>query len=649
MSRHATAAPATTTDAGTVTPPPRGAVAAITWLAMAACGVVAAWVMFDRLGGDRMWGDEATYALIVDHARTTGDYVRLSASPPDPYFDKPPLGIWLTAATRDAISAATGGGFAAYRAWSAAFGVASAVLTCALAAAWFGPGVGAVAGLLLALNPTYLYFHGARHGGFDTGVVACVLAAALPYTAHLTRRLGPRAAWAGVGVALGLASLFKPFVGVPALGLIAVHALAFDRPAPRRSTLARTGLALAALLLVAAPWYAVQWALFGDAFVDRFFRTNLAERIAIGVDPQHLHGFAFYWRALYESSAPFAWYPLAIAVLIVPLVRRSAGDPRGIGLVLVMGLGWVALFSLSPSKWDHYIYPAYPFVAAMLAAAGGGVLRGVVGRWPAARPLVVPAVAVVLPAAFALAAARLVYVEGPGRQTPHAAWGAYHALEPAIRAGHVDFVRHALPSGTGLPNDLRLYLNHMPADVETTTPEHLAARLAAGRPTLLVAWSPSGAASDAVAASGAAVDPRWSAAGDAVSVYGLNLGPVLSPAFGPPPPREPTAAAQWTVTPTFAGAATLLVTVRYAGDPPPHVVWQRDAGGAKRASLPVASSGPVQRFVVPVKFAARHVGRPTTLSFAVRDAAGGAPVAFHATAAELRYAPVAPDRPRGSR
>src|SRR5829696_2840963 len=59
----------------------------------------AAWVMFTNLGGPRIEGDEARYALCVDQMRRSGEWLSMSPHPPYPYFEKPPLYMWMTAAT----------------------------------------------------------------------------------------------------------------------------------------------------------------------------------------------------------------------------------------------------------------------------------------------------------------------------------------------------------------------------------------------------------------------------------------------------------------------------------------------------------------------------------------------------------------------
>src|SRR5688572_598067 len=111
--------------------------------ALLAC--LAVLVLFWSLDVGQMEPDESLYALATDHLRQTGELWTLSTHPPSPYFNKPPLYMWLSAATYDLLP-----GFAfKYRFWSACFGVITVVLTGLVGTRLFRPIVGLIAGLLL--------------------------------------------------------------------------------------------------------------------------------------------------------------------------------------------------------------------------------------------------------------------------------------------------------------------------------------------------------------------------------------------------------------------------------------------------------------------------------------------------------------------
>lgn len=182
--------------------------------------VVAAWVLFSSLGAARMEPDESLYALATDRVRASGEWLTLRPHPPAPYFNKPPLYVWLSALTYDRVP-----GFEAkYRFWSALFGTAAVAMTGALGTRLFRPAVGLVAGLLLLTNRSFLRDHGARFGGMDAGLTACMAAA---LWLHWVGRTGAARVWpwACIGLAAGAASLLKPLAGLPIVAVIGLHAV----------------------------------------------------------------------------------------------------------------------------------------------------------------------------------------------------------------------------------------------------------------------------------------------------------------------------------------------------------------------------------------------------------------------------------------
>ena len=123
---------------------------------------------------------------------------------------------------------------------------------------------------------------------FDALVTCLVMAGVVSYWAAGRGRRG-WIGWLGVGVCAGLASLTKPFVGVPLVVLLAVHALFVERG---QATLGRRLfgilLGILALAAVAGPWYAAQ-ARKHPAFANETFRKNLVERVTRQVSANRSH------------------------------------------------------------------------------------------------------------------------------------------------------------------------------------------------------------------------------------------------------------------------------------------------------------------------------------------------------------------------
>lgn len=468
------------------------------WRTAAYCivlGILAGVLMFWELGADALTSDEAQYALVVQNIKRSGEWLYVSPYPPAPYFQKPPLYFWLSALTYDRLG---GPDEFAYRAWSAAAGVATVVLACLLGAMLLTPEVGALAGLLVLTNKSFLMVHGARSGTFDALVTCLITAGIVIYWAAGRGRRG-WVGWIGVGVCAGLASLTKPFVGVPLLLLLAVHLLFVERG---RATLGKrlfgVMLGFVALAAVAGPWYAAQVRKH-PAFADEMFRKNLVERVTQGVDDKQVERWYFYPESITKTSVPFA---LAIPAVVFACGAWVAGGPQWrsrYALLALAGGGWVVLFSLSASKAIHYAYPAIPAIAVMIAAGVVVLARRVADRWlatPARRMRLGVATAVVVTACFAFQYARLLYLAIPGDRSAYVPWEMYQTLAPALRSGDARVVFAGFPemqtdwrSGLGLRARDCYYLEQLrarPGTVWAAGPGEFAQALERHTPALVL-------------------------------------------------------------------------------------------------------------------------------------------------------------------
>ncbi|HKE36928.1 MAG TPA: phospholipid carrier-dependent glycosyltransferase, partial [Candidatus Baltobacteraceae bacterium] len=117
-------------------------------------GVIAASLYLIGLGRPALWEpDEGRYAEIAREMVVSGDYV----TPRNDwvrYFEKPPLVYWVTAASLKIFGQTE----FAVRLQAAAFSVGQVVITAALGETMFGPAVGLLAGLALALSPLFFAF-----------------------------------------------------------------------------------------------------------------------------------------------------------------------------------------------------------------------------------------------------------------------------------------------------------------------------------------------------------------------------------------------------------------------------------------------------------------------------------------------------------
>jgi hypothetical protein len=125
------------------------------------------------------------------------------------------------------------------------------------------------------------------------------------------------------------------------------------------------------LVLLVLPWYVAAFARQGRVIVDQ-----LVLRHMLGRALEHLHdtnagqdvSFRYYvWQLGYAMFPWVAWLPAALA----SACARRAGRPVPEQRLLDLGLLWLAitfaLFTFMRTKFHHYIMPAVPALAVLVA------------------------------------------------------------------------------------------------------------------------------------------------------------------------------------------------------------------------------------------------------------------------------------------
>jgi len=230
----------------------------------------------------------------------------------------------------------------------------------------------------------------------------------MPLVTDRRNRLSHRV---GAAALLGLAVLAKGLVPL-ALALPLVFL------ARRRLRELLHPAAIAAFLLVAAPWYLLCWKANGWPFIEEFFLKHHFGRFSAEA-LQHPQPFWFYVPVLLAGLFP--WTPLVVLLFR----KRSYQDPRRRFFVLWVVFGLV-FFSAAVNKLPGYVLPLAPALSALMGLELAESRRV---RWPlAACALLVallPAVAAVLPEAV---------LEGLRRaQAGPISWGA--AAPAVVAAG----------------------------------------------------------------------------------------------------------------------------------------------------------------------------------------------------------------------
>ncbi|HLK11516.1 MAG TPA: glycosyltransferase family 39 protein [Candidatus Binatia bacterium] len=308
-----------------------------------ALALLAAATLGGRLGEGDLIGDPVIYAALAKAVVRTGDWgtLRLGGLP---FFDKPPLVVWMAALSFAAFGVST---------WSARLpGVAAAVLACLvlrrLGARLAGERAGLVAGAVLALTPGFV-----RFGSTLLLDPPFVLAALLGFAAALDAwERGGHGLWRA-GAWLGAAFLAK---GALALGAPAVLAGFWAAtPPPRRPPLRAMIAAAAAFLAVALPWHL--WAVWRwDGAFLRGYLGDVTEKLG-GRPPWRV-----YVRAAGETMLP--WLPLA--AVGAWRARRLRGDAIRLLVVWTLaGYGFLLTGAKHSPRFLMLVLPALALWTAL--------------------------------------------------------------------------------------------------------------------------------------------------------------------------------------------------------------------------------------------------------------------------------------------
>jgi len=329
-------------------------------------------------------GFSDTEGMFAEPAREmvrTGDWVtpRMNG---EPFLTKPPLMYWLPAALF------TVAGPTEYaRLWPALAAAATVATTGALGTELFGEAAGVTAAVVLATSLGFLVE--ARLLRADMLLVFAVTLSLYCYV-RVRRGSGVGIAiafWATIGMGLldkGFLALLLP-VGVIAVAEIVTGDLRARTLVSRLRAL-HAPLGLALMIAIVLPWYWVTivrnpgflWDSIVNQQILRFVNAELPRDFI----PDSL---GFFWAMFFVRTLP--WSLLLPAALLHG--SRAVNEQPALRLTIVWVAVVLGLFSLAPSRLEHYSLPALPAVALIvgvfLADAAAG--RALVSRAWSVAPL----------------------------------------------------------------------------------------------------------------------------------------------------------------------------------------------------------------------------------------------------------------------
>ena len=315
--------------------------------------------------------DEPRFSLIAREMLTTGQYW-IPHRGGEPYADKPPIFIWLTAA---AISL-TGSVRSGFLLPSLLAALACWLMVVDLVRRLHGQRTAWYAGVALA--STVLFVLQARTAQIDMVLTFWTMLCTYGLLRHAL--LGPAPLWWLIGwAAAGFGVITKGVGFLPLLMLPAWFWLARSGRLPRLG-LRDLGFGALAFVLATASWGLpmILMATFGSdpalgAYRDNILFRQTGQRYAAA---WHHHNP---WYFYLVEVLPWAWMPLVLALpwAVTAWWRRiRRGDPR-IVLPLSAVLLILLFFSLSPGKRGVYILPTIPLLVLALAPLLPGLVRQV--------------------------------------------------------------------------------------------------------------------------------------------------------------------------------------------------------------------------------------------------------------------------------
>jgi 4-amino-4-deoxy-L-arabinose transferase-like glycosyltransferase len=366
-----------------------------------------------RLGAGSLWDqDEALYTEMAREMTETGDWLTPGVDGA-PFYNHPPLYMWLVAATGKAVGFST----LTARFWSAAASVGTVFVTVLIGTRLFGPRAGLLAGAVLSVTLQFLVQ--AHLAVFDTVLLLWMLLAVHAFLRSYQER--HRADYLRFFLFCGLGTLTKGPIGLLLPALVIVPFVVI-RGAWRRWREVPWAWGIAIYLIVGSSWYAVETWRHGGRFLDSVFGYYALHRY-VGVIDAQTGAWYFYLPVLFLGALPWtAFWPTAAAYH----ARRLHHD--GSLFVVLWCVLTVLFYTSAGTKAPNYILPVYPLAAVGIAAIWDAAITD--GRGAGLRlPL---AVLIALLGALVAGAARYLAGLYPGASVTFAQLGYYQMLGRAV-------------------------------------------------------------------------------------------------------------------------------------------------------------------------------------------------------------------------
>ncbi len=320
------------------------------WLLLSGLFLGLVFIFFYRLGIHPLidW-DESIYAQVAREALSSHRYLDFTYLGKF-WFEKPPLVIWLTAASFR-MSGLTE---LAARVPVALSALLTVALSCFLAWRLFR----SQSAVLLTVGVYYISFPfitAAYFLNFDTIVGLFIL---LSVGAFWLGRSRPNYYyWFGLALSLGV--MTKSVVGLFPLAGLFLYSLGARDFGFLRKRQFYYGLILSAVIIL--PWHIYQSWHYGHAFWDNYFLYHVWSRFTTALEYNGAP-FGFYWDILRQYLVFFGLLLISLGYFAVQSFRRSK-----FFYVLATAAGLFLVLSFARTKLPSYLVIVYPYLTIMIA------------------------------------------------------------------------------------------------------------------------------------------------------------------------------------------------------------------------------------------------------------------------------------------
>lgn len=352
------------------------------WVHLLIIAILSGVILFKNLGERSLVtvdADEGMHTRVAQFMAKSGIWWDLYSEEGVPYYNKPPLKIWLSALMFRYVGTSEW----CLRIWDATFGVLTLFVVYVWGATLFSEKiVGLLSAMILLGGEDFILTHSVRTGVMDSMLIffwVCAIALFEQRKRHASFSYA-------AGLCIGLGVLTKSVHGFVPLVIIAGYLLLTKQSAEFKTApfWGMVGLSL----LLPSFWYLPHF--FGNAeFFQIAVKQQIFDRVQGKIHHPHIHGPFFFVQAIYSGFFP--WSLLAVPALGIGCWLAIKNTRHELTLLLLWIFSVFFGFSVSKMKVVWYMNPLYPAFALLIAASGIWGYRRFKGhsRYPLIAPLIV--------------------------------------------------------------------------------------------------------------------------------------------------------------------------------------------------------------------------------------------------------------------